>query len=110
LERFTPASGRETLVTIGPTDEQQERARQLSLDARKNVPGVVFACLLPGELKVVLYPGYGIAAGPLHDIPVSVVPHHLRMPNTKLWIEFDAQWKPVKVWSRIELVGPDPGY
>ena len=68
---------------------------------RERVPARVFACLLPGELRLTLYPGVGLADGgrPI-DVPVECVPPDLRMPNTNLWVRFDEAWQVQKVWRR----------
>ena len=69
----------------------------------QQVPAVVFGCLLPREIRIVLHPGAGIADGgaPL-DVPVERIPLELRMPNTTLWIHFDEDWNILRVWRREE--------
>ena len=42
------------------------------------VPVVVFACLLPGELRIMLHPGVGMADGDAPcDVPMRVIPPEL---------------------------------
>jgi len=54
------------------------------------VPAVVFACLVPGEIRILLHPGVGLADGGAHrDVPVVEIPPELRMPNTQLWVQLD---------------------
>jgi hypothetical protein len=89
-------------VAVEPSAEEQERARNVVAKLRQKVPAVIFGCLLPGELQVILEPGVSMAAGPLRSIPASVAPPELRMPNTLLWIEFNERWDPVAVWARRE--------
>jgi hypothetical protein len=69
----------------------------------ERVPAVVFACLLPGELRLLVHPGAGLADGgaPL-NVPVGLVPVELRMPNTPLWLELDGQMNVLRVWRRDE--------
>lgn len=65
------------------------------------VPAVVFACLIPGEIRVILHPGVGLAEGGApRDVPVDQIPFELRMPNTPLWIQFDEDWNLLRVWRR----------
>jgi hypothetical protein len=65
------------------------------------VPAIVFACLLPGELRVTLHPGVGLADGGIPcNVPASLVQPELRMPNTLLWIQFDEERNIVRVWRR----------
>jgi hypothetical protein len=70
----------------------------------ERVAAVVFACLRPGELRIVLLPSgpCGLARGQELDIPFSIVPFELRMPNTPLWVQFDEDLNAVRVWGRIE--------
>lgn len=65
------------------------------------VPAVVFACLRPGELRVVLHPGAGLADGgsPL-DVPAALVPPDLWLPNTPLWVQLDTDFRVLRVWRR----------
>jgi hypothetical protein len=65
------------------------------------VPAVVFACLLPGELRIILFPGLGIAnGGAPRDVPTDVIPPDLRMPNTPLWVQLDDDLDVVSAWRR----------
>ena len=57
---------------------------------RPPIPATVFACLRPGELRVIVLPGYGMGHIP-YDVPVHLVPERLRVPNTKLWLSFDSE-------------------
>ena len=67
------------------------------------VPAVVFACLLPGELRIILYPGVGLADGGAPcDVPMSIVPMELRTPNTALWVQLDETMSVIRVWRRQE--------
>jgi hypothetical protein len=67
------------------------------------VPAIVFACLIPGELRIVLHPGSGMADGGIPmNIPVEEIPFDLRTPNTPLFISFDQGWKILRVWRREE--------
>ena len=66
------------------------------------VPAVVFACLLPGELRIIVEPGVGLAGGGPWDVPVDLIPFELRMPNTPLWLKLDAQMNILRVWRRGE--------
>jgi len=49
----------------------------------ERVPAVVFACLIPGEIRIILHPGVGLADG-----------------GAPLWIHFDEDWNLLRVWSR----------
>jgi hypothetical protein len=64
----------------------------------------VFACLIPGELRIVLLPTVpcGIARGAERDIPLDVVPFNLRVANTPIWVQFDDDLSVVRVWDRNE--------
>ncbi len=67
------------------------------------VPAEVFACLIPGELRIILCPGVGLAnGGAPRDVPVEQIPYALRTPNTQLWIQFDEDWNILRVWRRDE--------
>ena len=35
----------------------------------ERVPAVVFACLLPGELRIIVHPGVGLADGGIQNVP-----------------------------------------
>jgi len=69
----------------------------------ERVPAVVFASLLPGEIRIILHPGASLAdGGAPRDVPAEQIPAELRMPNTPLWIHFDDEWRIVRVWRREE--------
>ena len=63
------------------------------------VPAVVFGCLLPRELKIVVFPGVGLAdGGILRDVSMELVPFELRMPNTPLWLQLDDDLRIIRIW------------
>jgi hypothetical protein len=65
------------------------------------IPAVVFACLVPGEIRIILHPGVGLAdGGAPRDVPVSIIPPELRMPNTALWVQLDDGMNVLRVWRR----------
>lgn len=65
------------------------------------IPAVVFGCLYPEELKVILYPSVGLVdGGILENIPVNIIPVDCRMPNTLLWIQFDEERNIIGIWKR----------
>ena len=67
----------------------------------ERLPAVVFACLLAGELRLLIFPGTGLADGGIHiDVPISLVPKALRIPNTKLWVKFDESRQVIGVSKR----------
>jgi hypothetical protein len=67
----------------------------------ERVPAEVFACLLPGELRITVCPGNGhLNGGTPWDIPVEVIPPDLRLPNTRLWLQLDDKMRIVRVWKR----------
>jgi len=69
----------------------------------ERVPAVVFASLRPGEIRIIIHPGDGMAdGGRERDVPFEQIPAELRMPNTPLWIHFDDQWNILRVWRREE--------
>lgn len=64
------------------------------------VPAEVFACLRNGELRIILFPGVGIAdGGAPRDVPIDLIPMALRLPNTKLWVQLNQSLD-------VESVGP----
>ncbi len=70
----------------------------------KQIPAEVFGCLIPGELRIVVFPGNGHVNGGAHwDISSDLVPNELRIPNTRIWVEM-AKEKGVlyivRVWRR----------
>jgi hypothetical protein len=67
------------------------------------VRAVVLGCVIPGELRIVLEPGVGHVDGGVHsNIATQIVPVELRMPNSCLWIDFDAERRAVRVLKRRE--------
>jgi hypothetical protein len=67
------------------------------------VPAVVLACNIPGENRIVLHPGVGLAnGGAPRDVPLDLVPPELRLPNTPLWVQLDDAMGVVRVWRRDE--------
>jgi hypothetical protein len=73
---------------------------------RERVPAEVFACLLPGELRITLMPGVGMASGGIPcDVPAHLVPPDLWVPNTPLWVQLGDASRVVRVWRRE---GPVP--
>ena len=53
-------------------------------------PAKVLACLGPREIRIILFPGLGLADGDIPiDVPRDQIPFDLRTPNTLLWLEFD---------------------
>lgn len=69
----------------------------------ERVPAEVFACLLPGELRIIVYPGVGLAGGGAEwNVPVDIIPPELRMPNSRLWLQLDDYMRILRVWRRDE--------
>jgi hypothetical protein len=76
-------------------------SRQYPREWLDRVPAEVFACLLPGELRIVLLPGVGLAhGGAPRDIPAALVPPELWVPNTPIWVQLDDAFDIVRVWRR----------
>jgi hypothetical protein len=76
-------------------------ARSYPREWLDRVPAVVFACLLPGELRIILHPGVGMAnGGAPRDVPAALVPSELWVPNTPLWVQLDDDLNIVRVWRR----------
>ena len=69
----------------------------------EKIPAKVFGSLLAGEVRILLHPDSGIADGgaPM-NVPVSLIPADLRMPNTLVWVKLDDRMNVVKVWKRDE--------
>jgi hypothetical protein len=66
-----------------------------------SVPAEVVACFIPGELRIVIHPGCGLADGGVpRDIPLELVPQELQLPNTRLWVQLDDKMKVIRVWKR----------
>jgi hypothetical protein len=69
----------------------------------ERVPAIVFACLIPGELRIILHPDFGLAhGGAPRDVPMNHIPFELRMPNAPLWVQLDDDLNIVRVWRREE--------
>ena len=67
----------------------------------ERVPAQVFACLTPGELRIIVHPGNGfVDGGAPWNVPVDVIPPELRIPNTRLWLQLDDEMKILRVWRR----------
>jgi len=69
----------------------------------ERVPAVVFASLVPGEIRILLHPGTGLAQGGApRDVPSNLVPPKLRAPNTALWAKLDQSMNVLAIWARDE--------
>jgi hypothetical protein len=70
----------------------------------ERIPAEVFACLVPGEMRIILLPGVGLANfGAPRDVPMDLVPFDLRVPNARLWVQMDEHMRDViRVWRREE--------
>jgi len=71
----------------------------------ERVPGEIFACLIPGEIRIILFPGAGLADGGAHtDVAIEFVPVDLRTPSTPIWVQLSEQagsgLEIVRVWRR----------
>jgi hypothetical protein len=68
------------------------------------IPAEVFACLSPGEMRIILLPGVGLAnGGAPRDIPMDLIPFELRLPNARLWVQLDEHiCEVIRVWRRDE--------
>jgi len=65
------------------------------------VSAVVFGCLLRGELRINVYPNLGLADGAAPwDVSVNDIPFELRLPNTRLWLQLDENFKIMRAWLR----------
>jgi len=75
-----------------------ERSREAR---NERISAVVFGCLLPGELRIILHPGSGVADGgvPL-NVAIDGISAGLRLPNTELWVELDEKRRLVRAWRR----------
>jgi hypothetical protein len=68
---------------------------------QERLPARVFACLVPGEIRIVILPGVGLASGGAErDIPIALVPPELRTPNTPIWVKLDSEMAVARVWKR----------
>jgi hypothetical protein len=66
-------------------------------------PATVFACLLPGELRIEFLHVDGnpyAVFGTHRDVSIGMVPSDLRMPNTSLWVQFNGKGDIIRVWRR----------
>jgi hypothetical protein len=71
------------------------------------VPAEVFACLIPGELRLTLLPGSGMAnGGAPYDVRTGLIPFECRVPNTPLWVTIDLDRGEV---LKVEPRGPHEG-
>jgi hypothetical protein len=78
-------------------------SRKYPPEWRDRVPAKVFACLLPGELRISLLSGVGLAdGGAPRDVPARLVPPDLWVPNTPLWVQLDDTLDVIRVWRRDE--------
>jgi hypothetical protein len=70
----------------------------------ERIPAEVFACLIPGEMLIILLPGVGLAnGGAQRDVPMDLIPFELRVPNARLWVQMDEHMREVvRVWRREE--------
>ncbi|WP_165252511.1 hypothetical protein [Paludisphaera soli] len=76
-------------------------------ERRPPLPAVVIACLAPGQVRIVALPGVGLVDGGIEaDIPAHSVPPELRMPNSRLWVQFDEAGTVDRVWFRDEPPRP----
>jgi hypothetical protein len=79
-------------------------SRKYPREWTERVPAEVFACLIPGEIRIILLPGVGLADGgaPL-DVSIDLIPFELRVPNARLWVQMDEDMNEVlRVWRREE--------
>lgn len=83
------------------TDEADGKGSPVRGMDERHIPAIVFACLTPGELRLLMCPEHGLAD---FGIPASAISPDLRTPNTRLWLEFDEHGKLVEV----DPIG-DPG-
>ena len=72
-------------------------ARKYPREWLDRVPAEVFACLIPGELRIIVMPANG---GAPWNVPIDLIPIELRLPNTPLWLQLDDDMKIVRVWRR----------
>jgi hypothetical protein len=65
------------------------------------IPARVFACLIRGELRILLFPDLGIAGDAYRDVPIENIPPDLRLPNTLLWVQLKDDLSTFeRVWPR----------
>ncbi|MET3177438.1 UNVERIFIED_ORG: hypothetical protein ABIC43_000577 [Variovorax guangxiensis] len=78
------------IEVLGRDEEDHLIAEKYPADWLKKVPAVVFGSLTKGEIRILLQPGSGLAAGGApRDVPAVEFPAGLHMPNTLLWVELD---------------------
>lgn len=56
--------------------------------------GRVFACLVDGELTILINPGVAIGGEPHWMVPMGVVEFDARLPNTPVWVTVDRSHRP----------------
>jgi hypothetical protein len=68
----------------------------------KQIPAEVFACLISGERRIILFPRVGLVDGGIPgDVPIELIPFELRVPNTSLWVQMDEYMNEVLcIWRR----------
>jgi hypothetical protein len=66
----------------------------MSDDSELTVAGRVFACLIDGELTVVLHPGIGMGGEPHSIVPMRFVDFDARLPNTDVWVTINRSQYP----------------
>lgn len=72
-------------------------------EQNQSAPATVVGCLKAGELRLLLWPGYGMADGGIPvDIPIEEMPLDLHMPNTKLWVTIDVSGNVGRISRRNE--------
>ncbi len=69
----------------------------------EQIPATVFACLVPGEFRIILCPEVGLAnGGAPRDVPVAKIPFELRVPNMPIWVQLDDDLDILRIWRREE--------
>lgn len=79
-------------------------SRKYPREWTERIPAEVFACLIPGEMRILLCPGVGLAnGGAPRDVAMDLIPFELRVPNARLWVQMDEELREViRVWRRVE--------
>jgi hypothetical protein len=79
-------------------------SRKYPREWTERIQAEVFACLIPGEMRIILFPGVGLAdGGAPRDVLMDLIPFELRVPNTRLWVQMDEHMREViRVWRRDE--------